>query len=159
VNRREFLYTSGLGIFAAYAHRRKSNSHITLWASSDPHTLQNYERGYPSLDLPIRHINSLSDQPDISVMLGDFSGSLGEPTTREGELVVSGMINQQNSIYPLAGNHDSGLSDLSWFRTWVDPLGESTSSSGVDLSLRPHQIVGNAEVLLPPWECLGDYAL
>ena len=89
---------------------------------------------------------------DLMLDLGDLSGSQTPPEDEEGEEVVRQYAactrHSREHIYNIVGNHDASGPDEScqwWFRTWVDPLGESTQYSGIDGRLRPYPIEGTWE--------------
>ena len=96
-------------------------------------------------------IQSESDEGfgwDIAICAGDFSGSHGLPTDREGREVVNQFArlrkHKREDIYSICGNHDASPENA-WFRKWVDPLGENPEFSGVDNASRPHPIEGTWE--------------
>jgi len=80
---------------------------------------------------------------DVALHLGDLSGSQTPPGDEEGREVVrqfaASSLHTRECFYNLAGNHDaSGVHEPCqwWFRKWVDPTGENTASSGVDVDKR-----------------------
>ena len=146
-----------------------------LWAMSDPHVfsdlflrmkelkrlnpegnLLTHESGrIPRVDasesLGSALLDSESDEQfawDIAICGGDFSGSHGLPTEREGIEVVKQFSRLQKhnreDIYSVCGNHDASPEN-SWFRKWIDPLGENPGFSGVDNALRSYAIEGTWE--------------
>ena len=89
---------------------------------------------------------------DVALHLGDLSGSQTPPGDEEGREVVrqfaASSLHTRECFYNLAGNHDaSGVHEPCqwWFRKWVDPTGENTASSGVDVDKRPFPITGSWE--------------
>ncbi len=152
-----------------------SNSQFHLWAMSDPHVFSDlflrmkelkrlnpkgdllpHESGrIPRLDaresLGSAIVHSESDERfawDIAICAGDFSGSHGLPTEREGSEVVKQFSrlrkHKREDIYTICGNHDASPGN-EWFRKWIDPLGEHSASSGVDNASRPYPIEGTWE--------------
>jgi len=54
---------------------------------------------------------------------------------------------ERAQVYDIGGNHDRadvGTPEGQWVRTWVDPVGENTFTSGVDPRKRPYAIQPNA---------------
>ncbi|MGO4683899.1 metallophosphoesterase [Hyphomicrobium sp. 2TAF46] len=95
---------------------------------------------------------------DIALDLGDNAGLWDLPDDEQGKEVVRqlGVLkhHRREQIYPVAGNHDAspgaaasslGKPDNWWFRKWVDPVGESRETSGVDAQRRPYPIKGTWE--------------
>jgi hypothetical protein len=92
---------------------------------------------------------------DIALDLGDNAGLWDIPDDKQGEEVARQFSvlgnHSREHIYSVAGNHDAspgnaessrGKPDSWWFRKWVDPMGESTETSGVDNARRPYPIEG-----------------
>jgi hypothetical protein len=95
---------------------------------------------------------------DVALDLGDNAGLWDLPDDRQGQEVVRqfGALrhHRREQIYSVAGNHDASPGDAPsslgkpanwWFRKWVDPIGESFETSGVDAALRPYPVEGNWE--------------
>lgn len=95
---------------------------------------------------------------DIALDLGDNAGLWDLPDDKQGREVVRqyGVLkaHRREQIYPVAGNHDAspgsapssaGKPENWWFRKWVDPIGESAETSGVDASRRPYPVEGSWE--------------
>jgi len=95
---------------------------------------------------------------DIALDLGDNAGLWDLPDDRQGQEVVRqfGALRHhvREQIYSVAGNHDASPGDAPsslgkpanwWFRKWIDPLGESTATSGVDGAKRPYPVEGSWE--------------
>lgn len=89
---------------------------------------------------------------DIAIHVGDLSGTQGTPDDDEGREVVRQFTaaekHRREDFYNLAGNHDAGRFGeltMEWFRTWVDPTGENTATSGVDATRRPFPVEGTWE--------------
>jgi hypothetical protein len=89
---------------------------------------------------------------DIALDLGDVSGAQGTPKDDEGKELVRqfGVLrrHRREQIYDLSGNHDrSGLDEPQawWWRKWIDPTGEHTEFSGVNLNRRPFPVEGTWE--------------
>src|SRR5215831_11236805 len=81
---------------------------------------------------------------DLALDLGDNAGLWEIPGDDQGREVVRQFAalskHRREQIYSLAGNHDASPQDAPssagkptnwWFRKWIDPMGESTESSGV----------------------------
>jgi hypothetical protein len=94
----------------------------------------------------------------VALDLGDNAGLWDLPDDRQGAEVVRqfGALRQhrREQIYHVAGNHDASAGDAPssqgkpenwWFRKWIDPLGETTATSGVDPARRPYPIKGTWE--------------
>ena len=129
-----------------------------LWALSDTHVGTEIKYGRRSLEEAIQHAEAWPNADgqsggfDISVNLGDFSGSQLPPGDEEGELVVSQYASAKNHgrehFYDVIGNHDASGADEPtqwWFQKWIDPTGESTEHSGIDNSARPYPTTGTWE--------------
>ena len=89
---------------------------------------------------------------DICLHLGDLSGSQIPPGDEEGAEVVrqfrAARRHRREDFYNIVGNHDASGPDEDcqwWFRTWVDPEGRNTATSGVDARRRPFAIDGTWE--------------
>lgn len=95
---------------------------------------------------------------DVALDLGDNAGLWDLPDDRQGQEVTRQFgalrLHRREQIYSIAGNHDASAGDaLSsrgkpknwWFRKWIDPIGENTSTSGVDSVRRPYPVQGSWE--------------
>lgn len=89
---------------------------------------------------------------DIMLNLGDFATGQFPPSDGEGRAVVDQYSalekHAREDVYSLAGNHDGGYYDQgpgTWFRRWIDPLGEHPETSGVHAERRPFPIEGTWE--------------
>ncbi len=141
------------------AHAAEPSRHFRLWASGCCHVGTDMRRAKrESLAEAIRqsefggkHGGPAFDW-DIAVHLGDFSGNQGSPKADEGKEVVRqfGALkkHRREQVYCLAGNHDATLPGerrQGWFRTYIDPTGEHTKTSGVDPKRRPYAVEGTWE--------------
>ena len=90
---------------------------------------------------------------DICINVGDYSAAFGPPNDEEGAEIVRqfGALrdHRREQVYSICGNHDRDPMDRpegSWFRKWIDPMGENPTTSGVDLGRYPYPITapGNA---------------
>ena len=129
---------------------------FTLWAAGDAHV---------GTDLRVGNRTSLADALvqserggdeggppfgwDIMLDIGDLSGSQTPPDDEEGEEVVRQYEvlakHRREAVYNIVGNHDaSGPNEETqwWFKKWVDPLGQNSSTSGVDAGQRPYRVEG-----------------
>ncbi|MCH8332186.1 MAG: metallophosphoesterase, partial [Bacteroidetes bacterium] len=137
----------------------QTNDRINIWITSDAHVWVDYKNyGRKSIEQAIAQsegrdsTNALPFPWEIMLSLGDFASSHEDPTDIEGEMardqLNSGVDHIREQIYTLIGNHDANQSDKPeniWFRTYIDPLGENTSVSGVDSSKRPYPVTGTYE--------------
>src|SRR5262245_30887363 len=87
---------------------------------------------------------------DVALDLGDNAGLWDLPDDKQGVEVARQFSvlrqHRREHIYSVAGNHDASPgAENSWFRKWVDPIGENTEYSGVDNSRRPYPIEGTWE--------------
>lgn len=89
---------------------------------------------------------------DIAINVGDFSASFGLPTEEEGAEIIRqfGALkkHRREDIYTICGNHDRNAPnepEANWFRRWIDPMGENTAVSGVDLKRYRYPPVGTFE--------------
>ncbi|MGH7946914.1 MAG: metallophosphoesterase family protein [Opitutaceae bacterium] len=167
MKRRDFIVNTatgavlaGLGADVVGQENRKAQPRIfRIWASGDPHVGTDIRRGKrESLADAIRDSEQGGNEGgpsfewDIALMLGDFSGSNGDPDDAEGAEVVRqfGALkkHRREAIYELVGNHDANSAKEPtqwWFRKWIDPTGENTAHSGVDSRRRPYPISGTWE--------------
>ena len=124
-----------------------------VWVFSDSHVGTDKSFGRDSLATALQQSE---DTPgfewDIALDLGDMSGGQSTPKDDEGREIVRQFAvlrrHHREQIYDLSGNHDrSGLDEPQawWWRRWLDPTGEHTSSSGVDASKRPFSVDGTWE--------------
>jgi len=124
-----------------------------VWVFADAHVDTDLRNGRESLATAIRQSESAAGFDwDIALDLGDLSGAQGTPKDAEGGEIVRQFAalsrHRREQIYDLSGNHDrSGLDEPQawWWRKWIDPTGEHTSTSGVDASRRPFPIEGTWE--------------
>lgn len=130
-----------------------------LWSMGCAHVgtdLRRAER--ESLADAIRHSEQGGDQGgppfewDVAIHVGDLSGTQGMPDDGEGREVVrqfaAAVKHRREHFYNLVGNHDAsrhGEPTMEWFRTWVDPTGEHSQTSGVDPAERPYPVEGTWE--------------
>jgi hypothetical protein len=134
---------------------------FNVWAVSDAHVGTDARFGRESLADAIRQSEGRDPASpgfdwDIMVSLGDDSGSQAQPDDDEGRLYVSqlGELRDHNrsQVYNVIGNHDAthgspdGRYDTQWWhRKWIDPVGESSDSSGVENARRPFLVEGDWE--------------
>ena len=129
-----------------------------LWAMGCSHVGTDLRFGRESLADAIRQSEQGGNEGsppfewDIALHLGDFSGSQTPPEDEEGREVVrqfaAARKHRREEFYCLVGNHDASGADEPcqwWFRKWLDPTGENTEYSGVDLSKRPYPVEGTWE--------------
>jgi hypothetical protein len=130
-----------------------------LWAGACSHVHSDLNRGdRESLASAIRHSEGLGakDAPsfewDTMVHLGDTSGTQTSPGDSEGAEVLRQWSimrdHRREQIYNVVGNHDATGPDEPtqwWFRTWIDPTGNNTDTSGVNPEERPFQVTGTWE--------------
>ena len=134
------------------------DSELNLWAFSCAHVGTDLRRGRRSLADAIEQSERGGEKGgppfewDIAIDAGDDSGCVGLPDETEGRNVVEqfGALQRhpREAVYNIGGNHDrNGPQEEqgSWFRTWVDPLGENTATSGVDPPRRPYRVEGSWE--------------
>lgn len=130
-------------------------SAFDVWLAADPHVCNNAVagtaqepycdrlKGIRSLERGILQSRALHGW-DIGLVLGDFGMEISHA---EGLMVAtqfSVLGADREKAYTLAGNHDADT-DMAWFRTWVDPLGENTASSGVTVGDYPYPPNGTWE--------------
>ena len=89
---------------------------------------------------------------DICINVGDYSAAFGPPNDEEGAEIVCqfGALehHRREQVYSVCGNHDRdhlGEPEGRWFRTWIDPMGENTATSGVDRRRYPYPVHGTWE--------------
>ncbi len=90
---------------------------------------------------------------DVAVHLGDHSGSQTSPTDAEGREIVrqfgAASKHRREDFYTIAGNHDAPADPEAplqwWVRKWIDAVGESTETSGVDAEKMPYPADGTWE--------------
>ena len=124
-----------------------------LWVFSDAHVGSDKANGRESLATALRQSEGESGFDwDIALDLGDVSGAQGTPKDEEGQEIVRQFSvltrHRREQVYDLSGNHDrSGLDEPQawWWRKWLDPTGEHTTSSRVDAAKRPYRIAGTWE--------------
>jgi hypothetical protein len=165
VSRREVLRTAaaaGLGSLTAAGpapvHADAASPAWNLWAFGDAHVGTDLRFGRTSLADALRQSEQGGDDGgpsfpwDLAINVGDLSGAQGPLTDEEGrEVVKQYSVLQQHrreQIYDISGNHDRnpvGEPDAAWFQKWVDPVGASTSFSGVDPARRPYPVEGTWE--------------
>lgn len=128
---------------------------FNVWVTGCSHTLGGVRKGV----LPISKAISQSEfgdkhgaHPffwDIMLHLGDLGSHHDVPNEFLGKLIQEqftvGKKHQRLQIYNLMGNHDSTPDSNAWFRTWIDPMGENTTISGVDNSKRKFPVEGTYE--------------
>jgi hypothetical protein len=133
-------------------------SQFRLWTMGCAHVGSDRRQGRESLAGAIRQSERGGGQGgppfdwDIALHVGDISGSQTPPDEAEGREVVrqfgAAEKHRREDFYCLAGNHDAsraGEPTMQWFRTWVDPTGEHTETSGVHADRRPYPIQGTWE--------------
>ncbi|MCA8942779.1 MAG: LamG domain-containing protein [Planctomycetes bacterium] len=129
-----------------------------VWAVSCAHVTSDLMRGNRrSLARAILQSEGVTDDSDgfawdICVDAGDLAGSVWPPDERAGREVRTQYDvltrHRREQIYNVQGNHDAPYYDDgpgSWFRQWLDPLGEHTAKSGVDAARRPFPVEGTWE--------------
>ncbi|MDE0718382.1 MAG: metallophosphoesterase [Rhodospirillaceae bacterium] len=86
---------------------------------------------------------------DICINVGDYSSAFGPPNDEEGAEIVRqfGALrdHRREQVYSVCGNHDRdpfSEPEGSWFRKWIDPMGENTATSGVERSRYPYPVHG-----------------
>lgn len=134
----------------------KKNQTFSLWAAGCPHSmidLKNGRLGIAESILQSEKGDSLGAPPfhwDAMVILGDYGTHINWVDDFEGRLIEEqlhvGRLHHREQIYSLMGNHDAGGegkgTSTNWFHTWIDPLGEHSTFSGVDSSKRPFKTSG-----------------
>jgi len=140
--------------------RSLSDGTFKVWVFSDPHVGTDIKKGYESMAEAIRqsesaqtgHNSSPEFDWDIAICLGDFAGGFDAPSDEEGAEVVRQFSalksHRREQIYSIAGNHDAAKHNepnQSWFRKWIDPMGENTQFSNVDSARRPYPVFGTWE--------------
>jgi putative CocE/NonD family hydrolase len=128
-----------------------------VWAASCAHVPADIRRGRESLALAIRQSEGfVKDAPafewDVMIDAGDLSAHQVPPGDRDGQELIrqyrAMTKHRREQVYNVPGNHDAPYFDHepgSWFRKWGDPLGENTTSSGVDPKRRPFPVEGTWE--------------
>ncbi|HVG96156.1 MAG TPA: metallophosphoesterase, partial [Chloroflexota bacterium] len=132
-----------------------------VWVSGCSHVGTDLRFGRESLAEAIRQSEAGGDAGgppfawDIALHLGDFSGNQEPPGDAEGAEVVRqfGALrrHRREAVYTLVGNHDASGPDEPperaqwWFKTWIDPTGERTATSGVDRARMPFPVAGTWE--------------
>lgn len=117
-----------------------------IWVAGDAHIQKDLKKsGYRSLAEALA--DTRSDEAgfewDLWVNPGDFTGTGTCPGDEEGRQLLAQLVGfDRHRMYSVPGNHDSNSDDASWFRTYVDPLGASTQTSGVDPDRRPYPTTG-----------------
>jgi len=135
-----------------------SNKELNLWAFGDCHVGTDLRRGRESLTEAQWQSEQGGEEGgppfawNIAVDIGDMSGGQDVPEDAEGEEIVRQFgaleVHRREDIYNICGNHDrSGLDEPKnwWWRKWVDPIGEHTAFSRVDLAKRPYPVEGTWE--------------
>ena len=163
ITRRRFVRNTTAGIALAHvapvvAAETPLPKQFRLWAIGDAHVGTDLLRKRESLADAIRQSEQGGKEGapafdwDIAINVGDFSGNQGPPVDEEGHEVVrqyaAATKHRREDFYDIAGNHDaSGQGEPTqwWFRKWVDPLGESTATSGVDPNRRRYPVTGSWE--------------
>jgi len=131
---------------------------LRLWAGGCSHISTDIQYGRESLSEAIAQSEGRGVDGgtpfewDIMVHLGDLVGRQGTPDDEEGSLVLGQLLSSEKHprehFYNILGNHDASGPDEPtqwWFRKWIDPVGESTETSGVSNERRPYPVVGNWE--------------
>lgn len=155
---------AGLAAAAAAAEEAASNEPapgkvFRLWTMGCAHVGSDLRRGKrESLADAIRQSEQGGNEGgppfdwDVALHVGDLSGTQGTPDEEEGREVVRQFLaatkHRREHFYNLAGNHDAsrhGQPTMEWFRTWVDPTGENTATSGVEAAQRPYRVEGTWE--------------
>ncbi|HEY2572501.1 MAG TPA: metallophosphoesterase, partial [Verrucomicrobiaceae bacterium] len=160
--RRQFLSKSAAGVAVAgspdVAPATASDGKFRLWAMGDAHVGTDIVRRRESLADAIRQSEQGGKDGapgfdwDIAINVGDFSGDQEPPKDDEGREVVRQFEavtkHRREDFYDIAGNHDAsgqGMPTMGWFRKWIDPIGENTSTSGVDSKRRRYPVTGTWE--------------
>jgi hypothetical protein len=131
---------------------------LAVWVFGDAHVGTDLKRGRESLAEALRASEQGGEEAgppfawDLAIDVGDMSGAQGLPGDEEGREVVRqfGALHHhvREAVYSVCGNHDrSGLDEppARWWRTWIDPMGRHTESSGVDPHRRPYPVEGTWE--------------
>lgn len=128
-----------------------NDSQFRLWVSGCSHVHTDKRGGRESLADAIRHSENEFEW-DVAIHLGDFCGCQEPPTYRDADELLrqihSFKTHRREDLYSVIGNHDSsgpGEACQWFFRRYVDPMGESTTYSGVDASQRPYAVDGTWE--------------
>ena len=133
------------------------NAALQLWTFGDAHVGTDLRHGRESLADALRQSEGRDPASpgfdwEIAIDVGDMSGGQSVPEDEEGRHVVRQLAamrsHRREQIDHLSCNHDrSGLDEPEawWWRKWVDPLGQNTESSRVELNRRPHAIDGTWE--------------
>ena len=146
--RRQFL----AGIAPVFLRGGPPRDKFRLWVFGDAHVGTDLRFGRHSLAEAIADSESAFDW-DLAIDIGDMSGAESNlPNDDEGREVITQFQNlrrhRREQIYNVSGNHDRSGGDEPegrWWHQWVDPLGENTSSSGVDAARRPYPAQGTWE--------------
>tara|TARA_R110002049_G_scaffold72490_7_gene187496 strand:+ start:49068 stop:52058 length:2991 start_codon:yes stop_codon:yes gene_type:complete len=138
-------------------HSAESGRKFKVWATSCSHVPADIRRGRESMALAIRQSEGFVEGApafdwDIMLDAGDLSAHQFPPGDIDGQELLrqyrSLTKHRREQIYNVPGNHDAPYYDHgpgSWFRKWADPLGEHTTTSGVDADRRPFPVHGTWE--------------
>jgi len=122
---------------------------LIVWVFGCSHVTHDVSGGFNTVRDAIADAEAVGF--DIAVNLGDVTG-LGLPSADDGAVWLSQVNSGLSShiaedIYSICGNHDRtaerGVNSGSWFRRFVDPLGEFPRQSGINKARRPYAINGD----------------
>jgi len=125
---------------------------LPIWIFGDAHVHTEIRNGYLSLESAIKDSLIGGDEGgesfewDIALNTGDYKGAQDCPKAASAQTIVAQFENSgvdRNRIYSVIGNHDSNEHGASWFRRYIDPLGNNSNYSGVNNHLRPYKTSGN----------------
>ncbi|MDD9994060.1 MAG: metallophosphoesterase, partial [Rhodospirillales bacterium] len=118
---------------------------FNLWANGCAHVIHDKSYGRESLADALRQSERGDGRGappfdwDVCVNVGDYSAAFGPPNDEEGAEIVRqfGALrdHRREQIYSVCGNHDRDPLDApegSWFRKWIDPMGENPATSGAN---------------------------
>lgn len=129
------------------------NREFNIWDCGCPHCSADRSNGRNSITQSISEI--LRFRPDYSYIKGDFGSNQGgwestSPTDVTDAIDVAAQLNSNAGLPPerqekLLGNHDGSEDPGTYtlFRTYVDPMGENTATSGVNPALFPYPRTGD----------------
>jgi len=154
MSRRGILTISVLAVVATFTTAQADDSPLVVWATSCIHSPQDIKFGRASLAKVIRQSEGFFDDApgfdwDIAIDCGDMTASQFPPTAEDGHLIIAQFRALQKhareQIYHVQGNHDANYYDEgagTWFRKWIDPLGENPETSGIVNDERPFPVQG-----------------
>ena len=95
------------------------------------------------LEQPVWRLLGGAHRRSIRVYANGWYTNPGTP-----EQNASAKHHGREHFYDVIGNHDASGADEPtqwWFKKWIDPTGESTEHSGIDISKRPYPTTGTWE--------------